>query len=298
MEHILAALMLSGAVLAQMLAIDAKPTLSAGPQSAPKYESGSSSLPSLPAIPKGKSTILGGEIRSVDPVHDRFTLKVFGQRPVKILFDERTEVYLDGKRIPLRELRSVDHGSVQTVLDGTDVFALSVHMLSRSAEGEYQGYVLNYDPVTMELAINTPMSRKPFKLTVKANSAFSRIGEPAFTSAHPAGPSDLVKGTLIAVTFEADKAGRGIANKISILATPGSAFVFSGILSSFDLHAGMMVLVDPRDDKTYQISFDSARLPGSRSVHEGDSVNVTATYDGTRYLANGITVNEGPPISN
>jgi hypothetical protein len=291
MEHILAALMLGGAVLAQVLAVDAKPGQAADPQSALKYERGSVGLPSLPAIPKGKSTILGGEIRSVDPVHDRFVLKVFGQRPVRILFDERTEVYLDGKRIPLRELRPVDHGSVQTVLDGIDIFALSVHMLSGSAEGEYQGYVLSYDPGTRELAISTAMSSKPFKLTVRANSSFVRVGEPTFTSARSAGPSDLVKGALIAVTFEADKEGRGVASKISILATPGSAFVFSGSLSSIDLHAGTMVLLDPRDDKSYQIFFDSARLPGSRSVHEGDSINVTATYDGTRYLASGITVN-------
>ena len=70
------------------------------------------------AAAAGESTVMGGEIRSVDPVQDQFQLKVFGQRPMKILFDARTQVYRDGKKIPLRDLGSEEHASVQTVLDG------------------------------------------------------------------------------------------------------------------------------------------------------------------------------------
>ena len=36
---------------------------------------------------------------------------------MKILFDERTQVYRDGVRIPLRDLRPEDHASVQTILE-------------------------------------------------------------------------------------------------------------------------------------------------------------------------------------
>jgi len=44
----------------------------------------------LPPIPTGKSTVIGGEIRSVDPVRDQVTLKVFGGNDtMKVLFDER-----------------------------------------------------------------------------------------------------------------------------------------------------------------------------------------------------------------
>ena len=38
----------------------------------------------LPPPPPGKSTILSGEIRFVDPVRDELLLKAYGQRPIKI----------------------------------------------------------------------------------------------------------------------------------------------------------------------------------------------------------------------
>src|SRR5271167_1635129 len=51
---------------------------------------------SLPSAPKGKSTVIGGSIRSVDRVRDQFMLDVFGGRKLKVLFDERTQIYRDG----------------------------------------------------------------------------------------------------------------------------------------------------------------------------------------------------------
>src|SRR5579863_1204224 len=85
-------------------------------------------LSAIPPLPSGKSTILGGAIHDVDPVLDRFSLRIVGEKPITILFDERTQVFLDGKKIPLLDLRPASHASVQTILDGTSVFALSVHI--------------------------------------------------------------------------------------------------------------------------------------------------------------------------
>jgi hypothetical protein len=82
-----------------------------------------------------------------------------------------------------------------------------------------------------------------------------------------------------------------VAGQIAILATPGSAFLFGGNISSLDMHSGVMVLVDPRDDKSYQIFFDSAHLTTSQNLHEGDYVQVTAAFEGTRYVASAINVN-------
>ena len=90
-------------------------------------------------------------ISSVDPVTDPLTLKVFGGKRMKILFDERTQVYRDGAKTSLRDLHANDRASVETMLDGTTVFARSIHMLSQAPEGECQGQVLNYDPGTGEL---------------------------------------------------------------------------------------------------------------------------------------------------
>jgi hypothetical protein len=262
----------------------------AGSQAAPKSENPSGDLPALPPAPRGKSTILGGEIRYVNPVRDELILRVFGQRPVKILFDERTQVYRDGKKIPLRDLRYADHASIQTVLDGTDVFALSIHILSQSPEGDYQGRVLSYNPSTTELTISSVLSHQPMKLLVPADTKVVREGQPAFTAGQH-GLSDLVRGDLVSVKFEAGKAGRGVASQIAILATPGAEFVFIGNITALDTHTGTLVLVDPRDDKSYQISFSSARLPVSKNLHVGDHVIVTADFDGARYVARAIAMN-------
>ncbi len=53
----------------------------------------------LPAPPAGKPTVIGGIIRSVDPVRDQMSLRVFGGKPMKMLFDVRTQVFRDGKRV-------------------------------------------------------------------------------------------------------------------------------------------------------------------------------------------------------
>src|ERR1700679_1762124 len=68
---------------------------------------------SLPPLPKGKTTILGGEIRNFDPVRDQFSLRIYGERPMRIWFDERTQVYRDGEKIPVRDLGPEDHASVE-----------------------------------------------------------------------------------------------------------------------------------------------------------------------------------------
>jgi hypothetical protein len=232
--------------------------------------------------------VIGGAIRKVDPVRDQFTIKVFGGRSIKILYDERTQVFRDGVRIPLRDLKADNHASIQTVLDGTNVFAVSIHMLSQSPQGEVQGQVVGFNPVTGVLTVNDPLVREPIRLQVPAGTAVVRADR---SSSPASGPADLRAGTLVAVKFTPGNQGRGVTSQISILAAPGSTFVLSGEISSIDLHAGRLILVDPRDEQSYQISLDPARFPGSHDLHSGSRVTVNADFDGARYVARSIAVN-------
>jgi hypothetical protein len=288
MKFSLPAAVLGGAALLQIPIAQAQV---AATQSSLKSVSSSGDIPSMPAPPRGKSTILGGEIRSIDPVRDELTLKVYGQRPMKILFDERSQIYRDGKHIPLRDLGLADHASVQTLLDGTHVYALSIHILSQSPEGEYQGRVVNYNTDTNELTMSSRLFHEPLKLIVPAGTSIARVGQAAYTSGQR-GSGDLVRGALISVTFRSDKQGRGVADQISVMATPGSTFVFVGDVSSLDMHSGMLSLVDPRDEKAYQVSFDSSLLPASQNLHPGDHILINADFDGTHYVASAITINK------
>ncbi len=241
-------------------------------------------LPGLPSSPKGKTTIMGGAIRKLDPVRDQFSLEIYGQRPMKILFDERTQIFRDGVKIPLRALRAEDHASVQTVLDGDNVFAVSIHILSQTPDGDCQGHVLSYDPRTGELQIRSSLSPDPVRLYVPANMPIARTGQPAFTS-QSSGRNDLVAGTLISASFRPMPGGRDTASRITILATPGSSFQFSGTISQLDLSREILEIVDPRDGKSYEIHFSSAHSATGGDIHLGENVNIKAYYDGARYQA-------------
>lgn len=266
----------------QSNSIPPTPTLETAPGVPP-------AAPKLPTVPAGTTTVIGGAIRSVDPVRDQITLKVFGGSQMKILYDARTQYYRDGVKTPLTKLHSENHASVETVLDGTKVFAISIHTLSRSPEGESQGQVLSYNPTTRELTIGSVLSREPIQLNVPEGTPIVRTGQAAAASASATSTtSDLVKGTLVSVQFRPGNKGHGIASQIAILAVPGTTFVFSGNVSFLDLHARRMVLLDPRDNQSYTISFDPAQFPVSQKMHVGDHLTVKATYDGVRYVASAI----------
>lgn len=290
MERTFRIVVLGGALCFRVSVTNAPAQQTPSHQSAVALEASPGSLPALPTLPRGKSTVVGGAIQSVDPVRDRLTLRVYGTKPMKILFDERTEVYRDGSRIPLHDLAAADHASVQTILDGTDVFAISIHILTRSPEGEYEGRIVSYERATGELVIDGGSAGQPFKLLVTSATAITRQGQPGFTAQH-SGVSDLERGTLVSVKFESDKQSRGVASEVAILATPGSEFVFTGDIYSLDMQAASLVLVDARDDRTYKIFFDPARISASRDLHVGEHLRVTVGYDGTRYTASEIAAN-------
>ena len=257
-----------------------------GEQLVSKPPSPSVFLPDLPAIPKGKSTVIGGAIRDVDGVRDQLTLNIFGARTMKVLFDERTQVYRDGLKASLRDLRAGQHVSVETMLDGTTIFARSIHMLSQLPEGQCQGQVLSYNRSNGELMVRDPLSPTAVKLHISSATKISHQGQESSSA-------DLSPGTLISADFQADNDGKNVARNIALLATPGSAFVFSGNVVFLDLHSGQLALVDPRDDKRYEISFDPDRFAINRDVHEGSDVTVTANFDGVHYSASAVTLN--PP---
>ncbi len=252
-----------------------------------KVEGSPTSSSDMPPMPRGKSTVIGGSIRQVDGVRDQLTLNIFGGRSMKVLFDERTQVYRDGIKSSLRDLHTGDHVSVETMLDGTTVFARSIHMLSQLPEGDCQGQVLQYDRSKGELTVRDSLSPEAIKLRIPPGTAIVGKGQEASVN-------DLTPGSLIAVDFQADGAGRNVARKITVLATPGSTFVFSGNVVFLDLHSGLLALVDPHDEKRYEIAFDP-NVPISHEVHDGTDVTVTANFDGTHYSAKSVTVN--PPAS-
>lgn len=288
MQSLLKLMLLGSAVIWSVPA--AQGQADAGSDSSTKAAETPAGMSSLPPAPGGKSTIIGGEIRSVDPVLDQFMLKAYGEKPMKVYFDSRTEVYRDGNRIPLGELGPEQHASVQTVLDGSNVFAVSIHMLTQTPQGDVEGHVEGFDPATGQLTVRSAGSRDPIHLQVGPHTEIVRRGQSTFTS-EKSGQGDLQNGAMVSIRFEAGKQGRGVASRIEVLATPGASFIFSGNLTALDVPAGRMVVVDPRDQKSYDISFTPDHLPNAPILHLGDHVRVTASFDGYRYVASEIGKN-------
>lgn len=244
----------------------------------------------LLAIPAGKSTVIGGTIASVDPISDRLTLRVYGSKPMKVFYDERTEVYRDGAKVNLRDLQPNTRASVETMLDGTTVFARSIHLLSKAPEGEARGQVVSFDAGTHMLTLNEGLSRQSIRLSVSPETHVVREGQAATKGATTATTRDLVKGALIRASFRSDTKGGGIADQIAILALPGARMTFEGNVTHLDLHSKVLVVADGAEDQSYKITFDPASFPVSKDLREGQRVKVQAEFDGSGYQAREIAI--------
>jgi len=231
---------------------------------------------------------MGGEIEKVDAVRDQLALKVPGGHAIRILFDERTQVYENGKKTSLLNLHNEDHASIETTLDGTAIFALRIHMLSDLPDGQLQGKVLSYNPTTGELKLLVTDSKDVVTVVAAEGTPVARVGQAAF-SEQKAGSADLVHGSLVDVTFKAARNGHGQATRIDVLAVPGAEFVFRGDLLFLDIRSGRMSIADA-SDRPMDVAFEPSRFAVSHDLHEGAVVKVTARFDGTRYVASDISV--------
>ena len=244
----------------------------------------------LPPPPSRDTTVMGGSISHVNPVSDRFTLNVFGGSPVSILYDPRTRIYRNGKRVSTLHLGPTDHASVETALDGAKIYAVSIHILATLPQGETRGEVVRYNRRSGALELTAAISHRDISLRVPAHTPVSGVGQQNLT-ASAATPSALQRGTLVDVTFRGGSSdGQGTVTSIRVLATPGSSFVFTGAVQFIDISTGRMVIVDSQNHRSYQVWFDPSVFTIARRLHTHSDVRVTAQFDGSRYVASAISL--------
>ena len=238
----------------------------------------------IPPLPGGKVTLLGGTIQKVDHIRDRLTLQVFGGDRTAVLFDERTRVFRDGKSATLDDLKNGERAYVDTTLDGTHSFARNIRVVAQLPTGQSSGQIVDYRPGSGELIVRDTISPEPVKMRLAGNAVIlqgDRI----------AGPSELKAGTLVTLAFTPGNGEAPIVRQISILALPGAEFIFSGRIDHLDLRRGLLVVVDPRDNKSYEVYFDPTARHLARDLKQGVDVTVQATFDGRRYQSREIAVN-------
>jgi hypothetical protein len=246
----------------------------------------SRAVPELPPQPKGKTTIVGGRIRAVDHVRDCLILDIFGGGHMTVLFDERTHAFSGEQPGSLDDLKEGERAYVDTTLDGNDVFARNIRVLPSSPTGQGNGQIVDYDASRRELILRDTLSPRPVKMHLMAGATIVR-GDEAAT------PADLQPGTLVQLSFVSGTNKQPMVSQISILALPGATFFFSGQVTFLDLHRGLVVVVDPRDNKSYEIYIDANDRELARKIQEGADVMIEARFNGSHYEARNVTVNSG-----
>jgi hypothetical protein len=243
-------------------------------------------LPDLPSLPPAKATLIGGTIQKLDRVQDVITVQVFGGGKVKISFDPRTRIYLGTESGSPTDLHQGDRVYVDTILDGSTIFAKNIRLRNAVVAGESQGIVASYNQAAGELLVRDALSPRPMKVRITSQTKIVRLD-------HSSQPVQLIPGTLVTVKFGSEQNGHDMAREISVLAVPGGSFTFVGRVTGLDLRLGLLVITSSTDNKTYEISFDPALIQADENLHESAQVTVLTRFDGNRYVARSLTVN--PP---
>lgn len=240
-------------------------------------------LPDLPKLPAAKASLIGGNIGRLDRVRDQITIQVFGGGKMKISFDPRTHIYRDGTEASLSDLRQGDRIYVDTILDGSTVFARTIRVKRSGSSGESQGIITGYRADRGELQVRDALSPQPIKIRVTPQT---RVAEGDRTASNAL----LVPGTLVAIKFGPRQDGAEVASNVSVLARPGASFTFAGQVTAIDLRLGLLVLTSSTDHKTYEIYLDPS-LGLDDNVQPSTNVTILTRFENNRYVARIVTVN-------
>ena len=241
-------------------------------------------LPDLPPVPQKNATLVGGTLEKLDRVRDRLTVRVFGGGRTTALIDPRTRVFRGTKQATIADLREGQRVYLDTILDGSTIFAKNIRLDAVAALGESRGVIMKYGENRGELSIRDSIAPFPIKVRLSSSTQFVQGDRNV-----PA--STLVPGTLVDVTFTPEGNGHDTAQKISILALPGTRYVFTGQVVHIDLRTGLVVLNSSTDHKTYEIYLDPSFRPDD-SLQPGSTVTAVTSFQDSRYVTRNLTVQQ------
>lgn len=242
-------------------------------------------LPEILPAPQGPATLIGGTIMKIDNVRDEMVVRVFGGHDMRLLFDSRTHVFREGKSSEANDLKRGDRVYADTMLAGDDVFAKNIRVVDGISNGQSSGQIVSYDPTTGLLLVRDSLAPQAISLHLTRETQISMNHQPGSIA-------DLRPGSLVAINFDNSSSGVNIARSVSVLAIPGSTFTFTGKILHLDLHSNLLVVLDPRDNKSYEIYFDPRAVGISKDLREGSDVTIITDFDGTHYIAKSYIVAE------
>ncbi|MGH9514697.1 MAG: hypothetical protein ACRD3P_03350 [Terriglobales bacterium] len=232
----------------------------------------------LPPLKHETVTLIGGVVVRLDEVMNHMVFQPFGtNQKMQVHFDTRTHFYLDGKPITEREVKQGQRIYLDTQLNGDRVFAKTIWIRTTAESGVGRGQIIDFDSARRVLTVRDELSNQPLKLQLAPNAIIRKGNETG-------SESDLVQGALISIEFGAQRELHGI----TVLAAPGSSFVFAGRVTFVDLSQKMIAIDNRSDGKKYDVSMEAIAPSVLRQIREGEEVSVSTVFDGTRYSARSV----------
>jgi hypothetical protein len=262
------------------------PTASTSAPNAARRAEDYDPLLDLPPLKHETVTLIGGVVVRLDEVMNHMVFQPFGTKQrLQVHFDTRTHFYLDGKPITEREVKQGQRVYLDTQLNGDRVFAKTIWIRSSAESGVGRGQIMDFDPGHRVVTVRDELSNQPLKLQLAPNATIRKANQPATEK-------DLVQGALVDIEFGAQRELRAI----TVLAAPGSAFVFAGKVTYVDLSQKLIAIDNRSDGKKYDVSTDAIAPSVLRQVREGEDVSVSAVFDGERYSARSVNLaaNQSP----
>src|SRR5437667_63109 len=170
---------------------------------------------------------------------------------------------------------------VDTMLNGTKILAKSIWIGSDAAAGSGRGQILSYDPQSRVLTLHDELSAQPVKFNVGPNTLVRQGSETRSVA-------DLKPGALISLTFGPEQGRAGTVREISVLAQPGTQFLFFGPITYMDLSRKLIAVANESDNTTYEIYLETLPPGSLRDARPGGEVRVSAVFDGKHYVARSI----------
>jgi hypothetical protein len=277
-------LLVSGALVSGAYA---QATAPASPSSMPASEdnAGSQKAPpnpdDLPPLnrPGTKVGLVRGVLKQLDPIRDQLVIHPFGGRDVRINFDPRTQLLPANPNAHLAAIPVGSVVSVDTVIDGGKLFALSVRT-GPSTGAELNGQVLSYDAAKSRLTVRDPLSPQSVALRMTPSTIVVNQGQPA-------SPQALSPGALVRVWFSP---AQNAVNRVEILAERGNSFTFEGRVVAVDLRSRVLSLSNDSDQSVHELAIASLDETSLRLLREGAAVSVQAEFDGQRYNARTVSL--------
>jgi hypothetical protein len=127
--------------------------------------------------------------------------------------------------------------------------------------------------------LHDDLSDRPVSFSVGPQTAITAQVNGAET------PAELAEGSLISVQFSPGAGRPGMAQKVTILARPGTSFTFAGKVTHLDMRSGLIAVDNQTDHKIYDILFDPAQNKLRDDITVGSEVQIVATFTGKGYRA-------------